>query len=69
MTINKSQGQTFERAGLYLAKPVFSHGQLYVGASRVGSPEGLVVLVPGGVRDHAGAFYTRNVVYKDVLLK
>nr|CAD1844173.1 unnamed protein product [Ananas comosus var. bracteatus] len=29
MTINKSKGQTLERVGIYLPKPVFSHGQLY----------------------------------------
>ncbi|KAL0009241.1 hypothetical protein SO802_010743 [Lithocarpus litseifolius] len=30
MTINKSQGQSLQRVGLYLDRPVFSHGQLYV---------------------------------------
>jgi hypothetical protein len=30
MTINKSQGQTLSRVGIYLRKPVFTHGQLYV---------------------------------------
>lgn len=69
MTINKSQGQTFKRVGLYLPKPVFSHGQLYVGASRVGCPEGLTVMVPDCVRDPDGALHTRNVVYKEVLLQ
>ncbi|XP_016660685.1 uncharacterized protein LOC103309727 [Acyrthosiphon pisum] len=34
MTINKSQGQTFDRVGLLLPSPVFMHGQLYVAFSR-----------------------------------
>ena len=36
MTINKAQGQTYKRVGLWLLTPVFSHGQLYVALSRVG---------------------------------
>ena len=30
MTINKSQGQTFDHVGVFLDQPVFAHGQLYV---------------------------------------
>ena len=30
MTINKSQGPSLTSVGLYLPKPIFSHGQLYV---------------------------------------
>ena len=43
MTINKAQGHTFERVGIYLPYPVFCHGQLYVAFSRArgyGSSEG-----------------------------
>ena len=35
MTINKSQGQTLKHVGLDLRTPVFTHGQFYVGVSRV----------------------------------
>jgi ATP-dependent exoDNAse (exonuclease V) alpha subunit len=41
MTITKSQGQTFDRVGILLPEPVFSHGQLYVAISRATSKDGL----------------------------
>ncbi|XP_053134124.1 LOW QUALITY PROTEIN: uncharacterized protein LOC128337304 [Hemicordylus capensis] len=44
MTINKSQGQTFDRICLYLKDPVFSHGQLYVALSRVRSFDSLTIV-------------------------
>lgn len=64
MTINKSQGQSLTHVGVYLPTPVFSHGQLYVAASRVTTPNGLKILMVG---DEEGEFKgrTRNIVYKE----
>ena len=58
MSINKSQGQSLKVAGLHLQEPCFSHGQLYVGASRVGCKDNLFVYTPTGK--------TKNIVYKEV---
>ncbi|RCN40972.1 hypothetical protein ANCCAN_13077 [Ancylostoma caninum] len=41
MTINKSQGQSFNRVGVFLPEDVFSHGQLYVAFSRGRTPGGI----------------------------
>ncbi|GBN41054.1 hypothetical protein AVEN_127450-1 [Araneus ventricosus] len=46
MTINKLQGQTFEKICLVLNEPVFSHGQLYAGLSRARSFESVSVVAP-----------------------
>ncbi|XP_057456530.1 uncharacterized protein LOC130747576 [Lotus japonicus] len=64
MTINKSQGQTLSHVGLYLPKPVFTHGQLYVALSRVKSRKGLKILILD--EDGLISTVTKNVVYKEV---
>ena len=61
ITINKAQGQSLERVGLYLDNQVFSHGQLYVALSRATSPENVAILIPNG-----GDIAT-NIVYKEAL--
>lgn len=45
LTINKSQGQSFDYVGIYLPIPVFGHVQLYVALSRCTSREKLKILL------------------------
>ena len=66
MTINKSQGQTLKKVGVWLSEPCFGHGQLYVALSRVGSPHDIKLAIKK-TDDHPYN-YTNNVVYKEVLL-
>ena len=61
MTINKSQGQTLNRVGIYLPQPVFSHGQLYVALSRVTSCQHLKVLT-----ENSDNCQTKNIVYHEI---
>ncbi|KAF0311032.1 hypothetical protein FJT64_001862 [Amphibalanus amphitrite] len=56
------EGQTLGRVAVFLDEPVFSHGQLYVAASRVGRAADLRFALPAGSQ---GA--TRNVVNGEVL--
>jgi ATP-dependent DNA helicase PIF1 len=59
ITINKSQGQCIKYCGVDLRSPCFSHGQLHVACSSVGSHKNLFVLAPGSE--------TKIVVYDQVL--
>ncbi|CAL1396943.1 unnamed protein product [Linum trigynum] len=63
MTINKSQGQTLEKVGIYLPEPVFSHDQLYVGVSRVKSARGLRILIENPTEIPHD--FTRNIVFTE----
>jgi len=64
ITINKSQGQTFDRVGIDLRKDVFNHGQLYVAFSRVRSWKTLKVYL-GRQRDNK---QVKNYVYKEIYI-
>ena len=61
MTINNAQGQTFDRVGVWLERPVSTHGQLYVALSRVRGKGSLFVKLPRGVST------TKNVVYRGAI--
>jgi ATP-dependent DNA helicase PIF1 len=59
MTINKAQGQSLSVAGINLESSYFSHSQLYVACSRVGTPKRLYIFTLGG--------QTMHVVYQKAL--
>jgi hypothetical protein len=73
MTINKSQGQTFDYVGVFLRQPVFCHGQLYVALSRVRSERALTIALtqhdsnsedPAAPRQQPKVL---NIVYREAL--
>ncbi len=75
MTVQEAAGQSFEKIGLYLPIPKFSHAMLCEALSRVGGSADVKVLVKDGWQTHARlqndlgkaphGVYTTNVVYKD----
>jgi len=62
MSINKAQGQSLDRVGIYLKNPVFAHGQLYVALSRCTDWRNLRVLLSPNVHRK-----TSNIVYPEVI--
>jgi hypothetical protein len=65
MTINKSQGQTFDKVGIDLREQCFGHGQLYVALSRVRRQQDFVVY--SGQSKDEDDFIFHNVVYREIL--
>ena len=72
LTFHRAQGQSLEYCGMDLPKSPFSHGQLYVGASRSGDPNKTFIYMDQkefenqsqDIRDHGNLI--RNVVYHEV---
>jgi hypothetical protein len=75
MTINKSQGQSFDRVGILLATPCFSHGQLYTAQSRGKSFDSVRIMITDinegskkqGRFENLEGVYTQNIVNKSIL--
>ena len=66
MMVYKAQGQTIPNVGVYLSEPVFSHGQLYVALSALGSlPSGDKKDKKKKTKIHGT--YMKNIVYKEIL--
>lgn len=69
MTINKAQGQMRDRVGLYLRQPCFSHGQLYVGCSRVKRRADLKVFTTTHVEPYHSKQAVENILSFEILKK
>ncbi|GBL92124.1 hypothetical protein AVEN_91476-1 [Araneus ventricosus] len=70
ITINKSQGQTFDQVGIYFDETVFSRGQLYVALSRSRNPNHVKIYtktpeVQGKLLNNE-KYFRQNVVYQEV---
>ena len=59
MSINRSQGQTLQKVGVFLPQNVFTHGQLYVALSRVSNSNNIFISSPN--------IYTRNIVFDEII--
>ena len=61
-TIHSSQGQTYDRIGIDLTTPVFTHGQLYTALSRVRRHEDVLIQTLPNCNT------TTNITFHDILL-
>jgi ATP-dependent DNA helicase PIF1 len=73
ITINKSQGQSLKRVGIYLPRPLFSHGQLYVAIGRSGIPKETFFYIEDydneqGYDTNTKEYFTKNVVWRSTKL-
>ena len=64
VSVQMCQGQSLNQVALYLPRPVFTHGQLYVAMSRVTTPNGLRIL--DETSDMNGEDGVTNIVCKEI---
>ena len=68
MTTNKAQGQTLDRAGLFLPVQCFSYGQLYVALSKVKNRDAIRVVASAGAVEGRHGVFVKNMVQKELLI-
>ena len=61
MSFHKGQGQSLSRVGLYINRPIFTHGMLYVGLSRGVDMDQVKVFLANSKK------YADNVVFYEML--
>lgn len=70
ITINKSQGQSYDYVGIDLQTPVFSHGQLYVALSRSRNSNNIKIRITPNSQQgkllNDDRQFTKNVVYQEI---
>ena len=66
ITSNRAQGRTYKKIGVNLITDFFSHGQLYVSLSRVGSSKKVSIFQP---KNSTTFGFMKNVVFHEVLSK
>ena len=66
-TVHRVQGDTLNRVVFDLRTPVFAHGHLYSGVTRVRNKQSLLMLVPKSAISEDGTFVVVNVVLRKLL--
>ncbi|KFK34834.1 hypothetical protein AALP_AA5G199200 [Arabis alpina] len=64
MTINKCQGKSLIKVGIFQPRRVFSHGPMYVAISKMKSEDGVKIIITD--KDEKAEEETKNVVFKEV---
>ena len=71
MTMNRSQGQEFQKVLVDLSTSALSHGHLYVAMSRIRNAADIAIYtndkIPGAIIVQDTVLFTKNVVYEEIL--
>ena len=69
-TINKIQGHTMNKIGIYLDRAIFAHGQLYVALSRAIGPHAVLLMIQEtqtqGKNSNNDNYHTLNIVHREL---